>query len=197
MPTVFASCETAATEKKDSSSTKRKAKSSAIKMVADNGEVLHSHPLFALGWQVIPLLLTSVVLLSGFVAYQRVDWQNTVSRVNEAANPTRPAQAAEAVPSPTLEFAVAKPKPGKGEERGKPVATQATASAGLLIVKSPAIARIYVDGKFAGNTPHSFTVAAGEHVLMLVAEGYQQWTRKVVVKGNQQVGIMAALQKVQ
>ena len=175
--------------------TQPKKKRAAKKAAPRNGPAQHSRKLFEIGWQGMQLILALVVLLGAFVAYQRVNWQSAANRVNEVASAVRPAEAAgiEAKPA-SAAVSRAQPK-GASSEKGKPTALQATAMAGLLIVTSQTAARIYVDGKFAGNTPHSFTVAAGEHQLMLQAEGYQDWSRAILMRGNQQVGMMAALEK--
>lgn len=155
-------------------------------------------PLFRVAWQGMQFILLGVTLLAAFVAYKRIDWQSSAKRVNEVASSAKPSQASGfAVNGAAVSLRDKLNKTPKlaGEMRGRPLATQATASAGLVIVKSPVAALIYVDGKFAGKTPHSFTVPAGEHQLLLLAEGYQDWTRTVTVQGHQQIGLMAALQK--
>lgn len=174
--------------------TQSKKKPAKKKAAQSAGPAQHSRKLFEIGWQGMQLILALVVLLGAFVAYQRVNWQSAADRVNEVASPVRPAEAAGIEAKPTRAATRNQPKAAVNE-KGKPMALQATATAGLLIVKSATAARIYVDGKFAGNTPHSFTVAAGEHQLMLQAEGYQHWSRTILMRGNQQVGMMAALEK--
>ena len=200
MPAVLTSYDHLATDEAatDGSSKSARKPKAAKKQAASQkvqADFPHYSKLFHVAWQTMQVILACAALLGAFVAYKRVDWQSAANRVNEAANPTQPAQAAEAEAVTVRTRLADKPKVAKTEGNGKPVATQASASAGLLIVKSQATARIYVDGKFAGTTPHSFTMSAGEHQLMLIAEGYQEWTRAIVVRGNQQVGIMAALQK--
>jgi PEGA domain len=163
------------------------------------GPQLHSRKLFEIGWQAMQWVLVLGVFGGAFVAYKQVNWQSAANQMNEVASAVRPTEA-------STDSNKQKPSAPRGamttttkvaaNEKGKPLALQPTATAGLLIVKSPAaIARIFVNGKFVGNTPHSFTLNAGEHQLRLEAEGFQAWTRAVAIRGNQQIGIMAALEK--
>ena len=191
-----------AAEMKAAPAPKQKKTRAVKRSMSSTGVALHSRKLFELAWQGMQLILAVAVLLGSFVAYQRVNWQSAASRMNELASAVQ--QHAEAAgvaakPQPLLVAAqhsslADKPQP-QPHEKGKPLALQATATAGLLIVKSPMAARIFVDGKFAGTTPHSFIVAAGEHQLQLQATGYRDWSRAILMRGNQQVGIMAALEK--
>lgn len=66
---------------------------------------------------------------------------------------------------------------------------------GLVIIKSYTRARIYIDGQFSGYTPRSVKLTMGEHGVTLLADGYEEWSRKLRLKGSQQIGIMAALVK--
>jgi PEGA domain len=178
-----------------------KAKSASVQSSVESGDVMANRPpLFRIAWQGMQYILAGIALFGAFVAYKRIDWQSSAKRVNEVASVTRPVQAAGVATSRAGSASLREKMAGSQKQvssdmRGRPMATQATATAGLLIVKSPVAARIYVDGKFAGNTPHSFTVPAGEHQLLLLAEGYEEWSRSVLMRGNQQMGIMAALQK--
>jgi hypothetical protein len=161
------------------------------------GQRLHSRKLYEIGWQAMQWILVVSVFAGAFVAYKRVNWQGAATRVNEVASAVRPVEAAGGISSkPAQRNAIAASAKRVANEKSQPMALQPTANAGLLMIKSSAAAaRIFVDGKFAGTTPHSFTVNAGEHQLRLEAEGYQVWTRTIAVRGNQQMGIMAALEK--
>lgn len=66
---------------------------------------------------------------------------------------------------------------------------------GLLSIKSYVPARVYIDGIFSGVTPRSVKLLAGEHVITLMADGYQEYARKVKVNGQQQMGILASMSK--
>lgn len=69
------------------------------------------------------------------------------------------------------------------------------ANVGLVSIKSYVPARIYIDGRYSGVTPRSVKLLAGEHSISLMAGGYQEYTRRVKVSGQQQIGILASLSK--
>ena len=69
-------------------------------------------------------------------------------------------------------------------------ATQAT----VQIDSNPAGADIELDGAFAGNTPSSVGVPAGEHTIKITKAGYKAWERKVRIS-NGSVKIAAELEK--
>jgi len=69
-------------------------------------------------------------------------------------------------------------------------ATQAT----VQIDSNPAGADIELDGAFAGNTPSSVGVPAGEHAIKITKAGYKAWERKVRIS-NGSVKIAAELEK--
>ena len=183
----------AAADKAAKSGRKERAERAAA--LRRKGPRLHSRKLFELGWQAMQWILVLGVFAGSFIAYQRVNWQ-TAARVNEVASTVHPVDAAAGSSKQTSQrSAMTTTTKVAANEKGKPLALQPTATTGLLIVKSPAAAaRIFVNGKFVGNTPHSFTLNAGEHQLRLEADGFQAWTRAVAIRGNQQIGIMAALE---
>ncbi len=66
---------------------------------------------------------------------------------------------------------------------------------GLVTIKSYVPARVYIDGVYSGSTPRSVKLLAGEHTISLLANGYHEYSRKVKVSGQQQVGILASMSK--
>jgi len=66
---------------------------------------------------------------------------------------------------------------------------------GLVTIKSYVPARVYIDGVYSGSTPRSVKLLAGEHTISLLADGYHDYSRKVKVSGQQQVGILASMSK--
>ncbi len=68
-------------------------------------------------------------------------------------------------------------------------------NAGLVTIKSYVPARVYIDGVYSGSTPRSVKLLTGEHTINLLADGYQEYSRKVKVNGQQQLGILAAMSK--
>ena len=67
--------------------------------------------------------------------------------------------------------------------------------AGYIAIDSYVPARIYVDGQFSGLTPRTVKLSVGDHQIRLIAEGYEDWTRRVKLGGLQQVGLMASMKK--
>ncbi len=66
---------------------------------------------------------------------------------------------------------------------------------GLVTIKSYVSARVYIDGIYSGSTPRSVKLLAGEHTINLLADGYQEYSRKVKISGQQQLGILASMSK--
>lgn len=66
---------------------------------------------------------------------------------------------------------------------------------GLVTIKSYVPARVYIDGVYSGSTPRSVKLLAGDHTISLLAEGYHDYSRKVKVSGQQQLGILASMNK--
>ncbi|MGH9839543.1 MAG: PEGA domain-containing protein [Blastocatellia bacterium] len=69
------------------------------------------------------------------------------------------------------------------------------AAVGLIAISSYTPARIYVDGQFSGLTPRTVKLAAGDYQIRLIADGYEDWTRRVKLNSRQQIGIMASMKK--
>jgi hypothetical protein len=65
----------------------------------------------------------------------------------------------------------------------------------LLTIKSYTRAAVYIDGQFSGLTPRTVKLLAGEHTVTLLAEGYEDWTRKLKLRGRQQAGILASMSR--
>src|SRR5262249_3497999 len=66
---------------------------------------------------------------------------------------------------------------------------------GYVAIDSYIPARIYVDGQFSGLTPRTVKLSVGDHLVRLIAEGCEDWTRRVKLKSDQQIGIMASMKK--
>jgi len=66
---------------------------------------------------------------------------------------------------------------------------------GQVTINSYTPARIYVNGQFSGITPRTIRLTAGDHQIRLMADGHEDWTRRVRLKAQQQVGIMASMKK--
>jgi hypothetical protein len=66
---------------------------------------------------------------------------------------------------------------------------------GFVAINSYTPARIYINGQFSGVTPRTIKLNAGDHQVRLIADGYEDWTRRVRLKSKQQVGIIASMKK--
>jgi cytoskeletal protein RodZ len=66
---------------------------------------------------------------------------------------------------------------------------------GQVTISSYTPAKIYIDGQFSGITPRTIRLTAGDHQIRLMADGHEDWTRRVRLKAQQQVGIMASMKK--
>ncbi|MGE0130670.1 MAG: PEGA domain-containing protein [Blastocatellales bacterium] len=66
---------------------------------------------------------------------------------------------------------------------------------GFVAINSYTPARIYVNGQFSGITPRVVKLIAGDYQIRLIADGCEDWTRRVRLKTKQQVGIMASMKK--
>ena len=55
----------------------------------------------------------------------------------------------------------------------------ATAIAQLDMTSNPSGAEIELDGNFAGNTPSTVGVAAGDHTLKITKNGFKTWEKKI------------------
>ncbi len=70
-------------------------------------------------------------------------------------------------------------------------------NSGFVSFNSYVPARIYVDGQFSGITPRTVRLAAGEYQIRLIADGHEDWARRIRLKSRQQVGLMASMKKVE
>lgn len=85
-----------------------------------------------------------------------------------------------------------RPNPALGAEQ---IDAKQSGDAGFVTINSYVAARIYVDGQFSGVTPRTVKLTSGDHQIRLIADGYDDWTRRVRLKSKQQVGLMASLKK--
>jgi hypothetical protein len=66
---------------------------------------------------------------------------------------------------------------------------------GLVAINSDVPARIYINGQFSGTTPRTVKMKVGDLQIRLIADGYDDWTRRIKLKSRQQLGITAAMKK--
>ena len=65
----------------------------------------------------------------------------------------------------------------------------------LLSINSIVTAKIYIDGQYSGATPTTIRLTAGDHQVRLIADGYDEWTRRVKLKSRRQTAIMASMRR--
>lgn len=68
-------------------------------------------------------------------------------------------------------------------------AAQTEGSGTVSVSSEPSGAEIYVDGKFVGNTPSAFKLAAGQHRIAVKTAGRQAWERELEVLKDSQVNL--------
>lgn len=68
-------------------------------------------------------------------------------------------------------------------------------SSGVSFKSSPDGAEISIDGKFAGSTPSTLQIKAGEHTVSVKKAGYIVWERTVTLNAGGNITIDAALEK--
>ncbi len=59
-----------------------------------------------------------------------------------------------------------------------------------------ALLRIYVNGQFSGTAPRTIKLIPGDYQIRLIADGYEDWTRRVRLKNKQQVDLKASMKKI-
>jgi len=64
-----------------------------------------------------------------------------------------------------------------------------------LVINSHTPAKIYVNGQYSGITPRTIKLDTGDYQIRLMADGYEDWTRRIRLKNKQQVGISASMKK--
>jgi hypothetical protein len=65
----------------------------------------------------------------------------------------------------------------------------------VAIHSEPGGAEIYLDGQFAGSTPSTFDLPAGNHQVSVRLPGYQEWVRDLRVLGGSEINLEAQLEK--
>jgi hypothetical protein len=65
----------------------------------------------------------------------------------------------------------------------------------VAIHSEPGGAEIYLDGQFAGSTPSTVDLPAGNHQVSVRLVGYQEWVRDLRVLSGSEINLEAKLQK--
>lgn len=66
---------------------------------------------------------------------------------------------------------------------------------GQVAITSDIPAKIYINGQYSGITPRTVKMNAGDLQIRLIADGYDDWTRRVKLNAKQQLGITASMKK--
>ncbi len=64
-----------------------------------------------------------------------------------------------------------------------------------LVINTSTPAMIYINGQFSGNTPRTIKLSDGDYQIRLIADGYEEWRRRVRVKDQRRVEISPSLKK--
>lgn len=74
--------------------------------------------------------------------------------------------------------------------------TPSTSGKGVVILTAnPANADVNVDGSFVGNAPVNLKLAPGKHTISVSAQGYQTFSRDIIVLADSEVRLTANLEK--
>lgn len=65
----------------------------------------------------------------------------------------------------------------------------------LTVESAPSAARIYIDGSFSGNSPRTFRLSPGEHVILIIHDGYNSWERKLSLPEGRAAALIAELSR--
>ncbi len=77
-----------------------------------------------------------------------------------------------------------------------PVAQPAAAAEATVIVNSnPDGAEITVDGKYAGNTPSTLRLRAGDHSVKIDKAGFASWQKSVSISGGSNLSLSPTLER--
>ena len=67
----------------------------------------------------------------------------------------------------------------------------------VSVKSAPDGADITIDGKFAGSTPSTLQIKAGEHTISVKKAGYTLWERSITISAGGSISIDAELEKAQ
>ena len=127
-------------------------------------------------------------------------------KIEELSPPEESPQSQRPKPSPTLAKSGAPSLAPPAEPASPPASPRAelgidriekrqAEESGYIAIDSYISARIYVNGQFSGSTPRTVKLIPGDHQIRLIADGYDDWTRRVRLKSRQQIGIKASMKK--
>jgi hypothetical protein len=115
------------------------------------------------------------------------------AQVQSKPSPTPPAPAQPVAAAPVM----AAKKPADNPEKSSGDASlTCTSPSGACVnfISEPLGADIYVDGKFAGNTPSALNLAPGSHDIRIESGKRTPWTRKLDVTAGSKITVRATLE---
>ena len=115
--------------------------------------------------------------------------------VAENKAPAMRAELKAVTPEPARAAASAAEAESATEISLEPLDKTLNASTGLVTLNSYTRARIYIDGQYSGVTPGTIKLLAGEHTITMIADGCEEWSRKIRLNGRQQMGLMASMNR--
>jgi hypothetical protein len=66
-------------------------------------------------------------------------------------------------------------------------------AASVTVKSTPDGADILLDGKFAGNTPSTLRIKAGDHTIRVELKGFSSWEKSLMVGADAQITLNANL----
>jgi hypothetical protein len=86
-------------------------------------------------------------------------------------------------------------KPASAPNKSQPLQSVATedGAASVSVKSSPDGADIILDGKFAGSTPSTLRVKAGDHTIRVELKGFNVWEKSLTVSAGAQITLNANL----
>jgi hypothetical protein len=79
--------------------------------------------------------------------------------------------------------------------RSRPAVASSTSDTELVLTSTVDGADIEIDGAFAGNTPSTVQVSAGDHTICIWRKGYQTYEKQIHVSGGK-INLRAELETV-
>jgi hypothetical protein len=67
----------------------------------------------------------------------------------------------------------------------------------VTVLSDDASAEIYLDGKFVGDAPATFSLLAGTHTVEVKGAGGTFWKREVEILGDSEIKLNALLKSIQ
>ncbi len=86
-----------------------------------------------------------------------------------------------------------RPGPMRGHTKAASTKSEVNGTGTVAIHSDPSGADIYVDGKFAGQTPSTFHLATGTHQVEIRDAGRKSWSREIEISKDSEVTLQPIL----